>query len=241
MQHEAVEALGAIRDGSGVRAVIDFARSHPNPDVRSRAVETLAEAAAPGVALAVLKDVAYHDRDRHVQRKAVEELKRVDDERAIAALVEIARHHPVRDVRREALKRLGDLETTDSATAALLEVTASEGSDADLQRDAVAALGHLPGAQALAGLARLARTHRSAEVRREAIERYAKGAAPESARVLLTERLANDRSPSVQAEAIEGLTELPNQLGLAAVSEAARAHPNRDVRAEARRRLGERP
>ena len=241
VQHEAVEALGAIRDGSGVRAVIDFARSHPNPDVRSRAVETLAEAAAPGVALAVLKDVAYHDRDRHVQRRAVEELKRVDDERAIAALVEIARHHPVRDVRREALKRLGDLETTDSATAALLEETASEGSDADLQRDAVAALGHLPGAQALAGLARLARTHRSAEVRREAIERYAKGAAPESARVLLTERLANDRSPSVQAEAIEGLTELPNQLGLAAVSEAARAHPNRDVRAEARRRLGERP
>ena len=241
VQHEAVEALGAIRDGSGVRAVIDFAHSHPNPDVRSSALGTLAQAAAPDVALAVLKDVAYHDRDRHVQRKAVEELKRVDDDRVIAALVEIARHHPVRDVRREALKRLGDLETPDSATAALLEGIASEGSDADLQRDAVEALGHLPGAQALAGLARLARTHRSAEVRREAIERYAKATAPESARLLLTERLENDRSPSVQAEAIEGLTKLPNQLGLAAVSEAARAHPNRDVRAEARRRLAERP
>jgi len=121
----------------------------------------------------------------------------------------------------------------------LLEQTAVEGSDADFQREAVEALTSQGTPQALEAVARLARSHSSADVRREAVERYAKVAAPESARLLLTDRLANDRSPAVQSEALRRLLSLPGGIGIPALTEAARAHPNPEVRADAREQLEE--
>src|SRR5436190_9418936 len=237
VQREAVEGLGEMKE-PGLRAVIDIARTHADPDVRSRAVETVAEAASHDVALAVLEGVVRRDPDRHVQRKAVEELGKVGGPRALALVIAFARHHPIAEVRREARKQLGEF-TSDSTTAALLEQTALAGTDVDFQREAVEALASQGGSEALDAVARLARVHSSADVRREAIARYAKIAAPESARQLLTDRLANDRSPAVQAEALRRLMALPGGIGLPAVAEAARAHPNPELRADARERLKE--
>ena len=237
VQREAVEGLGKMKE-PGLRAVIDIARTHADPDVRSRAVETVAEAASHDVALAVLEGVVRRDPDRHVQRKAVEELGKVGGPRALALVIAFARHHPIAEVRREARKQLGEF-TSDSTTAALLEQTALAGTDVDFQREAVEALASQGGSEALDAVARLARVHSSADVRREAIARYAKVAAPESARQLLTDRLANDRSPAVQAEALRRLMALPGGIGIPAVAEAARAHPNPELRADARERLKE--
>jgi len=237
VQREAVEGLGEMKE-PGLRAVIDIARTHADPDVRSRAVETVAEAASHDVALAVLEGVVRRDPDRHVQRKAVEELGKVGGPRALALVIAFARHHPIAEVRREARKQLGEF-TSDSTTAALLEQTALAGTDVDFQREAVEALASQGGSEALDAVARLARVHSSADVRREAIARYAKVAAPESARQLLTDRLANDRSPAVQAEALRRLMALPGGIGIPAVAEAARAHPNPELRADARERLKE--
>ena len=237
VQREAVEGLGEMKE-PGLRAVIDIARTHADPDVRSRAVETVAEAASHDVALAVLEGVVRRDPDRHVQRKAVEELGKVGGPRALALVIAFARHHPIAEVRREARKQLGEF-TSDSTTAALLEQTALAGTDVDFQREAVEALASQGGSEALDAVARLARVHSSADARREAIARYAKVAAPESARQLLTDRLANDRSPAVQAEALRRLMALPGGIGIPAVAEAARAHPNPELRADARERLKE--
>ena len=186
----------------------------------------------------MLEGVVRRDPDRHVQRKAVEELGKVGGPRALALVIAFARHHPIAEVRREARKQLGEF-TSDSTTAALLEQTALAGTDVDFQREAVEALASQGGSEALDAVARLARVHSSADVRREAIARYAKVAAPESARQLLTDRLANDRSPAVQAEALRRLMALPGGIGIPAVAEAARAHPNPELRADARERLKE--
>jgi len=236
VQREAVEGLGELKD-AGLRAVIDIARTHRDPDVRSRAVKTVAEAAPQDVALRLLEDVARHDPDRHVQREAVEALGKVGGPRAVALVMAFAHHHPAAEVRREAVKQLGELDPSDSTTTALLEQTAVEGSDVEFQREAVEALAGQGSPQALEAVARLARVHSSADVRREAAERYAKVAAPESARLLLTDRLANDRSPAVQSEAVRRLMALPGGIGIPAVTEAARAHPNPEVRADARELL----
>src|SRR6266566_1532811 len=230
VQREAIEGLGQMKE-PGLRAVIDIARTH--------AVETIAAAAPHDVALAVLEGVARRDHDRHVQRKAVEELGKVGGPRAVALVIAFARHHPVAEVRREAVKQLGEFNASDGTTTALLEQTALEGSDVDFQREAVEALASQGSPQALEAVARLAHVHSSADVRREAIERYAKVAAPESARLLLTDRLANDRSPAVQSEALRRLMALPGGIGIPAVTEAARAHPNPELRADARERLEE--
>src|SRR5881628_149510 len=171
VQDEAVKALGKVRGGAGVGALLDIARTHPNPDVRRKAVKAVGDVAPPEAALGVLEQLAQRDPDAHVQQEAVE------------------------------------------------------------------ALGHLGSPQALAPLAYLARAQPNAEVRDEAVEQYARSAAPESALVLLMDRLANDSSSDVQVEAVERLADLPDGLGIPALREAARSHPSRHVRAEARRRL----
>jgi len=126
---------------------------------------------------------------------------------------------------------------TPEAALGVLERLAHRDPDVEVQQEAVKALGHLGSPQAVAPLARLARAQPNAEVREEAVEQYARSAAPESALVLLVDRLANDSSSDVQVEAVERLADLPDGLGIPALREAARSHPSRHVRTEARRRL----
>src|SRR6266516_3197578 len=170
-RHEAVKALGKVRGGAGVGALLEIARTHPNPYVRDKAVKMVGDVATPEAALGVLERLAHRDPDVEVQQEAVK------------------------------------------------------------------ALGHLGSPQAVAPLALLARAQPNAEVREEAVEQYARTAAPESALDLLVDRLAHDSSATVQVEAVERLADLPNGLGIPTLRKAARSHPSRHVRAEARRRL----
>jgi beta-lactamase regulating signal transducer with metallopeptidase domain/HEAT repeat protein len=119
VQQEAIETLGEMKDGAALRVVIDFARTHPDPDVRIEAIDVLEEAAPPDVALELLEEIARRDRASDVQKEAVEGLGKVRDDRALALLVEFARHHPVPKVRREAVETLR--ESDHPAARALLE------------------------------------------------------------------------------------------------------------------------
>jgi len=139
-------------------------------------------------------------------------------------------------VRRKAVKAIGEVASPQMALD-VLERLAYRDPDAQVQQEAVEALGHLGSPQALAPLARLARAQPIPEVREEAVEQYARSAAPDSALVLLVDRLTNDTSSDVQVEAVERLAELPNGLGIPALEAAARTHPSRQVRVEARHRL----
>jgi len=121
----------------------------------------------------------------------------------------------------------------------VLEQIALRASDADVRHEAVETLGKLDDAGARNLLARLARAHPSAEVRREATDEYAETAAPDSALALLADRLANDQSPEVQSKALHRLAELPDGMGIPALLESARTLPNRELRAQARRLLSE--
>src|SRR2546423_951116 len=172
---------------------------------QARGQRAVAGAPPGGGALGVREAAPRHAPDRHVQREAVEALGNVGGPRAVALVIAFAHHHPAAEVRREAVKQLGELDPSDSTTTALLEQTAVEGSDVEFQREAVEALASQGSPQALDAVARLARVHSSADVRREAIGRYAKVAAPDSARLLLTDRLANHPPPAGQAEALRPL------------------------------------
>lgn len=233
VQHEAVEALGKLPGGAGRVALADLARSEASTSVRREAVKTIAETASPDFALPLLAEVARQDRDADVQQEAVKGLGKVRDDRAYALLIEFARRHPVPEVRQEAVETLGEIDAPEAA-AAVIESIAIDGSDEDLQHEAIDALGKL---RRTASLERVARAARNVDIRREAIERYVETAAPETALTFLTDRLANDPSPDVQREALHRLAKLPGGLGVLALVEAARTHPNRDLRVEAQRRL----
>lgn len=237
VQDQAIKALGSVPDAAArAAALVELARTHSSPDSRRQAVETVGKSLPGSLAVPALGAIAREDPDVRVQREAVKALGSQRDRRAFALLVHLARHHPASRVRREAVEQLGEMGEPDSA-AAVLEELALNGSDDDLQREAVETLSRLPDARGRAWLARLARSHPSDDVRREAVEEYAEVAPPETALVLLTDRLANDQSPEVQAKALRRLAGLPDGIGIPALIECARTHPNHELRREARRLL----
>jgi beta-lactamase regulating signal transducer with metallopeptidase domain len=211
-----------------VEAVVD-------PDARREVVKHIGRT-GDARALATLLSIARTDVDEDVQREAIEALGRLNDGAGIDAVVELARTHPNGAVRREAVRVVREV-VPPSAAIGLLDTIAVRDSDERVQREAAAELGHLRTTATLPSLARLARTHPNAVVREEALEQYAKRAVPESALVLLNERLVNDPATNVQTEAVERLAELPDDLGVPTLTRAVRTHPNPEVRAEARRRL----
>jgi len=236
VRDQAIKALGRQPRDAARAALVDLARTHSSPDARREAVEAVGKYLPGAQVVPVLGAVAREDRDVRVQRAAVKALGPLHDHRAFALLVDLARHHPAWRVRREAVARLGEQDGLDSAQA-VLEELALNGPDDDLQKEAVETLSRIPDTRARHRLARLARAHPSDEVRREAVEEYAEAAAPETALVLLTDRLANDQSPEVQAKALHRLAQLPDGIGIPALIECARTHPNRELRGEARRLL----
>ncbi|PYO97369.1 MAG: hypothetical protein DMD60_07160 [Gemmatimonadetes bacterium] len=230
----------AVSDRGGRRtatldSVIDRVEDLRYPDARHGAVKALGKRRDPRMVTPLLA-IARRDADRKVQREAVEALGKVRGGAGVGALIDIARDHPSPDVRRKAVKTIGEIAPPDVALG-LLEEVARRDPDDHVQQEAIEALGHLSSPQALRPLALPARGRPSPEVREEALEQYSRAAAPESALVLLVDRLANDRSTAVQVEAVERLADLPDGLGIAALRKAARFHPSPRVRTEARHRL----
>lgn len=237
-QREAVETLGEIGE-LGLPAVIDIARTHRNPDVRRAAVETIADKAPSGQALDVLTQIARRDSDADVQRAAVEALGELRDDRTFPLLVEFARSHPVSDVRSEAIETLGQSGRGRDTLVSILDDAAQRTNDPDVARKAVETLGELHDSRALARIARIARSAGNIDVRRAAIETYGESAPSDSAVALFKSILASDAPEDVYSEVLETLEGLNGGAGIPALIEAARSHPNREVRADALRRLAE--
>ena len=232
-----IETLGEMGD-LGLPAVIEIARTHSSADVRRSAIETIGEKAPAAQSLDLLAQFARGDRDPDVQRAAVERLGELHDDRAYNLLVEFARTHPNSDVRREAIETLGESGRTDSVMVILDDVARRSG-DEDVAREAVETLGELHDARALALVARIARTHPNVDVRRKAIETYGESAPSDSSVALLKSILASDAPEDVYSAVLEALEEMDGGAGIPALIDAARSHPNREVRADALRRLAE--
>jgi len=77
------------------------------------------------------------------------------------------------------------------------------------------------------------------DLRRTAIEKYTENASSDSAVALLKGILASDAPEDVYSRALESLEEIEDGAGIPVLIDAARSHPNREVRADALRRLAE--
>ncbi len=68
-----------MKYGAGLPLVIDIARTHPSPDVRREAVESIRDDAPWATAVPILREIARRDRDPDVHREAVRALAKLDD------------------------------------------------------------------------------------------------------------------------------------------------------------------
>jgi len=237
VQRQALETLGDI-GALGLPVIIDVARSHPSADLRRVAIETIGDKLPPAQALDILGPIARHDRDSDVQRRAIETLGDLKDPRAYNLLVDVARTSPSSDVRRKAIETLGESGHPDSVRAILSDF-ARRTNDPEAAQQAIEALGEMKDAQALAVVARVARTPGDVDLRRKALETYVEAASSDSALALLTSILASNAPEDVTSKVLEALEEMDEGAGIPLLIQTARSHPNREVRAEAIRRLAD--
>jgi HEAT repeat protein len=237
VQREALETLGNI-GAAGLPAVIDVARTHSSADIRRAAVEAIGDNAPPDQALDILGQIVRRDRDSDVQRQAVEALGSLRDERAFNLLIDVARTHSSSDVRRQAIETLGESGHRDSVLAVLSDL-ARRANDPDVAGAAIETLGEMHDARGQAIIARIARGPGDPDVRRKAIETYMDAASSDSALALLKSILASDAPEDVNNKVLEALEEMNGGVGIPTLIDVARSHPNRDVRADAIRRLAE--
>jgi HEAT repeat protein/beta-lactamase regulating signal transducer with metallopeptidase domain len=204
-------------------------------EVRAQAAEWLGFHPDPA-AVRVLARAAREDRAGDVRREAAEALGENTLPAATDSAIAVARTANDTDVRREAVEGLGE-KTDPRALAALVAIARSDPYE-DVQREAVETLGEVSGERGMSAVLEIARTHPRIDVRREAVETLGEmGKTAETARVLAA-IANNDASTDVQREAVETLGEI-GELGLPAVIEIARTHPQSEVRREAIETLGE--
>ena len=170
VQHEAVEELGELRDRRAFPVLLDFARHHPAPDVRRKAVSALARAGEPDSTASVLEQMALHDSSAELQHEAVEALGRLDDPRALARVARLARTHASPDVRDEATEQYAKHAPPDAAVALLTDRLAHD-AEPDVQAEAVEQLAALPRGAGIPAVIEAARSHAIADVRAEAWRR----------------------------------------------------------------------
>ena len=147
-----------------------------NAGNRRRAVAEMARHAPEATAAAALEALALTDSDAEVQREAVRELRKLDEQIALLPLIRIAISHATEEARREAVRALGSI-ASDDAVAALHRVAITD-RELTIQREAVTALAvaefrpdvarNLTAAQIRNILEQLARTHPQSATREAA-------------------------------------------------------------------------
>ena len=88
-------------------------------------------------------------------------------------------------------------------------------------------------------MAQLALSHPNVEARREAIETLGEHGPTPTALDVLTKVATSDRDEDARREALEALGELHDGVGIPALIDIARSHPNQQMRMEAMKRLVE--
>jgi len=238
VRRAAIETLGEqLPPVEAIALLKSIATSDPSSDVRRAAVETLGERVPTAETARLLSTLANETQDEDVSRASIEALGEMGD-LGLPAVIEIARTHPSSDVRRRALETIGDKLPAAQALD-LLAQFARRDRDPDVQREAVERLGELHDDRAYALLVEFARSHPNSDVRRQAIETYGESAPSDSSVALLKSILASDAPEDVYSAVLEALEEIEGGAGIPALIDAARSHPNRDVRADALRRLAE--
>src|SRR5256884_633639 len=222
---QAAEWLGHHPDAAAVRGLAHAARQDPAARVREQAVKGLRinpVCTANGSLLALAR--AHADPD--VRREAVEGPDHQSDPRRLPGLIATPPSDPAEDVQREAVEGLGEMK--EPGLRAVIDIARTH-ADPDVRRRPVETVA--PAASH--------GVHPGADGGREGTGGSPRAAAHKGPGQLRPDRLGNARSPAVQAEALRRLMALPGGIGIPAVAEAARAHPNPELRADARERLKE--
>ena len=235
VRHEATEALAELDLPSAQNAVQRLADTHPDPGVRSEAIEGIVEAQARGPQpVATLVQTIETDPRELMRFEALDELRSLKTERSWTAIRRLTRTHPDVNLRREAVEALAHAQADSPETITTLVQIIDSDTEEAVRREAVETLTDLNTPDAWRVVQRLSTDHPDAHIRREAIESLGKASSdPAAALTALWDVIDNDVDLGVRREAVEAIAELGTPDAYDAIRQLAESHPHRDIRSEA--------
>jgi HEAT repeat protein len=227
---KAVFALSEAHDGRGVKALIRIAEKAKNVDTRKEAVSWVGRKTQSEETIKSLEAIALNDPHRDVREKAVFALSEVRGERGVKALIRIAQTAKDADMRKRAISWLGHKTRTEEAIQCLETIALNE-TNPDVAKRAVFALSE--------ARIRIAEKAKNVDTRKEAVFWVGQKATSEETIRCLETVIQKDPAPEVRERAFYALTEAPQNMGVPALINVAKSHPDKTIRKKAILWLGE--
>lgn len=228
----ALLALSHAPDGRGAESLKKIGRTAKDADTRQEAVYWLGHRARSNDVIQFLETVVLKDAVAKVRKKALLSLSRAPEGRGVEALKKIAETSKDAGIRKDAVYWLGHHARSDDVIE-FLETVVLEETVTEIGKTALLALSQAPDGRGVEALKKIGRTAKDAATRKDAI--FWVGQQARSADVIqfLENVVREDSDPEVRKKALTALVHAPRNLGVPALINLAKSHPDPAIRREA--------
>ena len=238
IRKDAILALSQARDGRGVEALKRIAGTAKDVATRKEAVFWIGQKAGSGDVVKFLETVVRKDPAAEVRKKALDALVHAQKNLGVPALINLAKSHPDKTIRSKAVFWIGQ-KARSGDVIKFLETIVQKDSDPEVRKKALDALIHARDNLGVPALINIAKSHPDKAIRKDAVFWIGQKARSDSVIKFLETIVEKDADPEVRKKALDALIHAPDNLGVPALINIAKSHPDKAIRRVAVFWLGE--
>jgi HEAT repeat protein len=228
----ALHALSQAPEGGGVEALKKVGSTAKDADTRKEAILWLGQRAKSKDVIEFLETVVLKDTDAEVREMALHSLSQAPGNSGFEALKKIAETSTNVETRKKAVFWLGQRAKSEEVIA-FLETVVLNDTDGEIRRTALLALSQAREGRGVKALMKIGRTSKNIDTRRDAIFWIGQQAKSDDVIQFLESVVREDADPEVRKRAVAALVHAPQNLGVPALINLAKSHPDYTIRREA--------
>jgi HEAT repeat protein len=228
----ALLALSQAPEGGGVEALMKIGSTAKDAATRKEAVFWLGRRIKSDDVIKFLENVALEDTIDDIRNTALLALFQAPEGRGVVALMKVAGTAKDAETRKQAVFWLGQNAKSDDVMK-FLETVVLKDADVEIRKTAILALSQARDERSLEVLMKIGSTAKDAATRMDAV--FWIGRRAESADVIqfLEKVVREDSDPEVRKHALTALVHTPKNLGIPALINLAKSHPESEIRRDA--------
>ena len=232
IQEKAIFSLAQSDHEAGLPLVLELAEKHPVSEMREKAVFWLGQNAEDDKYIQALKRIALNDPDLGIREKAIFALAQAPNKSGLDMVADVARHNSDSGMREKAVFWLGQNAEEDKYIETLKNIVQND-PDLEVREKAIFALAQSPNPKGMSMVFDAAKNNPDASIRKKAI--FWVGQHIESAEQAdqLRQLMTTDPVQENREQVIFALSQAPESLGLPALIDIAKNHPDRETRNKA--------
>lgn len=228
----ALHTLSQAPDGRGAKVMMKIGGTAKDAETRKEAVFWLGQRARSDDVIQFLENAALKDPNRDVRHSALHGLSHAPEGRGAKALMKIAQTCKDTETRREAVFWLGQRAGSDDVIQ-FLESVALNDTDTEIRQKVLMSLSHVRDNRGMKSLMKIGGTAKNADTRQNAIFWLGQKAKTEEVIQFLEKTVREDSDPEVRKNAMTALVHAHRNLGVPALINLAKSHPDSKIRQEA--------